>query len=122
MEKITKEQFNTAYDKYKPSKFLKFIYTYYNVKIRRPDKPIAWGTLLGVIGWIVGTIGYIIFDLAGMNEIAKEFLWAYVPFAAFFISFPAHFLNIIRIKKIAKKLGISIEQYNKLADRFYGKD
>jgi len=114
---ITKEQFDEVYNKYKAGKFLKFAYTHYNVKLRRKPTPI--GTLLAVIGWTIGTIGIIVFDQLGMKDIALKFLWAYVPFAALIIALPAHIMNQARIKKIAQKLGISLDQYNNLVDRYY---
>lgn len=114
---ITKKQFDAAYKEYAPSKFLKFVYTHYNVKLKRKPTPI--GTLLAVIGWVIGTIGIIVFDQLGMKEVALKFLWAYIPFGALIISFPAFLLNKRRLKKISKELGISIDAYNKLVDKFY---
>ena len=113
---VTKEQFDAAYAKYGPSKFLKFMYTHYNVKLKRNPTPI--GTLLAVIGWTIGTIGLIVFDQLGMREIAMKCLWAYVPFAAMIISLPAFLMNQARIKKIAKELGVSLQKYNELADLY----
>lgn len=115
---ITREQFLAVYNKYPETKFLKFAYTHYNVKLRRKPRPI--GTWAAVIGWIIGTLGIIVFDQLGMKEVALKFLWAYVPFAMLIISLPAHFLNNRRIKKIAKELGVSLDQYNRLVDK-YGK-
>lgn len=116
---VSKEKFDAVYNKYAPSKFLKFVYTHYNVKLKRKPTPI--GTLLAVIGWVVGTIGIIVFDQLGMKEVALKFLWAYLPFASLIISLPAHLLNQRRIKKIAKELGITLEKYNQLVDLYYPK-
>ena len=116
---VTKEQFDAAYNKYGPGKFLKFVYTYYNVKMKRPGKPLAWGTIAAVIGFCIGTIGIIVFDQLDLKPIAMKFLWAYAPFVALLISFPAFWMNQFRIKRIAKKLGVSLDQYNNLVDRFY---
>jgi len=116
---ITKEQFDEVYNKYKAGKFLKFAYTHYNVKLKRKPTPI--GTWAAVIGWTIGTIGMIVFDQLGMKEIAKDFLWAYIPFAALIIALPAHLMNNSRIKKIAKKLGVSLDEFNRLSDKFYPK-
>jgi len=114
---ITKEQFDEVYNKYGPGKFLKFVYTYYNVKLK--GKPAPLGTWAAVIGWVIGTIGIIVFDQLEMKDIAIKFLWAWLPFGALIISFPAFWLNQFRIKKIAKKLGISLDQYNKLVEKYY---
>lgn len=117
MDNITKVEFDAVYKKYAPSKFLKFAYTYYNVKLKRNPRPI--GTWAAVIGWAIGTLGIIVFDQLGMKDIAMIFLWAYVPFGALIIAFPAFLLNHRRIKKMARKLGISIQEYNNLADLYY---
>lgn len=114
---VTKEQFDAVYNKYSPSKFLRFVYTHYNVKLKRKPTPI--GTLLAVIGWGIGTLGIIVFDQLGMKEVAKGFLWAFVPFGALVISLPAFLLNQRRTKKIAKELGVSLDVYNNLVDKFY---
>ena len=114
---ITKEQFDAAYDKHGPGKFLRFVYKHYNVKLKRKPTPI--GTLLAVIGWVIGTIGIIVFDQLGMKDIAIKFLWAWIPFGALIISFPAFWLNKARIKKIIKILGITPIEYNKLVEKYY---
>ena len=116
---ITKEQFDAAYNKYGPSKFLKFVYTYYNVKMKRPGKPLAWGTIVAVIAFFIATIGMIVFDQLGMKPVAIGFVWGYIPFGALLISLPAFLLNKARIKKIIKILGVTPIEYNKLVDRFY---
>lgn len=117
---VSKEKFDAVYSKYAPSKFLKFVYTYYNLKLKKKPTPI--GTLLAVIGWIIGTLGIIIFDQLGMKEIAKGFVWAFAPFAALLITLPAFLLNNRRIKKIAKELGITLEKYNQLVSLYYPGD
>ena len=117
---VTKEQFDAAYNKYGPSKFLKFIYTHYNVKLKRKPTPI--GTLLAVIGWVIGTIGIIVFDQLEMKEVALKFLWAYVPFASLIIALPAFLMNQARTKRIARELGVSLDEYNRLVDRYYEGD
>lgn len=119
MKKITKSQFDKAYNKYPETSFLKFVYTYYNVKLNR--RPIPLGTWAAVIGWFIGTIGLIVFDQLGMKDISLKFLWAYIPFASLIITLPAFLLNRIRTKKICKELGVTPEEYNKLVNKFYSK-
>lgn len=117
---VSKEKFDAVYSKYAPSKFVNFVYTHYNVNLNKKPTPI--GTLLAVIGWVVGTLGLVVFDQLGMKEVAKAFLWAYLPFAALLISLPAFILNQRRIKKIAKELGVSLERYNQLVALYYPGD
>ena len=114
---ITKEQFDAVYNKYKPSAFLKFVYTHYNVKLKRKPRPI--GTWAAVIGWFIGTAGIIVFNELDMHDVAMKFLWAFVPFGSLIISLPAFLLNQRRTKKIAKELGVSLDEYNRLVDKFY---
>jgi hypothetical protein len=116
---VSKEKFDAVYNKYAPSKFLKFVYTHYNVNLKRKPTPV--GTLLAVIGWVVGTLGLIVFDQLGMKEVSLKFLWAYLPFASLIISLPAFLLSQKRIKKIAKELGITLEKYNQLVALYYPK-
>lgn len=121
MEMITKEQFNEAYNKYAPNKFIKFMYTYYNLGGRNPREPVAWGTLLAAIGWTIGTVGMIVCDQLGLKDLAINFLWAYVPFGVLIMWIPTSLMNKIRIIKIARTLGVSMKEYNKLSDRFHEK-
>jgi len=117
VNKITKEQFDAAYAKHPETKFLKFMYTYYNVKLKRKPAPI--GTWTAVIAWIIATIGLIVFDQLGMKEVATAFLWVYIPFGTLIFTLPAFLMNKSRTKKIAKELGVTFDQYNYLVDKYY---
>ena len=117
MATITKEEFDAAYNKYPPSGLLKFVYTHYNVRLRRRPRPI--GTWTAVIAWIVSTVGLIVFNEIGMREVAEIFVYGYIPFASLIIALPAFLLNKARVKKIVKELGITPDHYNNLVDLYY---
>lgn len=117
VDKITKKQFDEAYNNHPETRFLKFMYTYYNINLKRKPTPI--GTWAAVISWIIATIGLVLFDLLGMHKVAHVFLWIYIPFGFLIFGLFAFLLNKRRIKKIRKELGITIEQYDYLFNKYY---
>jgi len=122
---ITKEQFEKVYNKYLPNKFLIFMFKHFakddekttGVKLKLGDK-LAWFVLLPLfaIGMLFTIIGlpktYI-----GVVTIPYMILLSIMVLSMFV----AVQWNNFRIRKIAKKLGISIGEYNKLADELFGK-
>ena len=117
VDKITKEQLDAIYNKHPETKFISFMYTYYNLNMK--SKPTPIGTWVAVISWIIATVGLIVFDQLGMKEVANSFLWIYIPFGAFIFVLPAFLLNMKRTKRIAKELGITTEEYNYLITKYY---
>ena len=117
---ITREEFWTAYNAHPETKFLKFMYTHYNVKLKRTPKPI--GTWTAVISWIVATIGMILFNELGMRDIAMIFVWFYIPFGTLIFALPAFLMNKARIKKIIKILDVTPDQYNYLVNLYGSKE
>lgn len=121
---ITKEQFEKVYNKYLPNKFIIFIFKHYakddektsNIKIKLANK-IAWFVLLPLflIGLLFTIIGlpktYI-----GIVTILYSILLAILVLSGFV----GVQWNNIRIRKIAKELGVSIIEYNKLVEKLFG--
>jgi len=122
---ISKEQFEKVYNKYSPNKFLIFMFKHFakddektsGVKLKLGDK-LAWFVLLPlfVIGMLFTIIGlpkvYI-----GVVTIPYMILLSIMVLSMFV----AVQWNNFRIRKIAKQLGISVGEYNKLVDSLFGK-
>ena len=120
--KITKEQFDDAYDQHLPGGWIKFAYKYFSKKTEKKDfapRRIIIGILLGLFG--TGMLGTILnFSRAIMLPVTLAY--SILLTVLVFYLFSAVFGNNWRIRKIRKILGVNKYQYNQLADRFYGKD
>jgi hypothetical protein len=117
--KITKEQFDIAYDNHLPSKWIKFAYKYFSKETEKKDlalKKSVVGVLIslffiGFIGTIVGAPQKLILIATVMYSIGLAALVLYL--------FSAVFANNFRINKIRKELGVTKEEYNALVAKFY---
>jgi magnesium-transporting ATPase (P-type) len=116
---ITKEQFWAAYNKFPPNIWTKFIFKYFSKQTKKEDKWLE-NIFIGVeiVLFLIGMLGAIL----KWNELAIV-----VPTIIFGIllavlvlgGFVAVFMNNFRINKIRKELGgISIEEYNRLAEMY----
>jgi len=117
INKISKKEFDQAYNTYPETKFIKWVYKFYNFNLKEKPKPI--GTWLAIIFWCLATLGLVVFTEIGMAKFARVFLWLYIPFGSLIITLPTFLLNKKRIKKIVKLLGINTEEYNYLVNKFY---
>ena len=121
---ITKEQFQKTYNKYLPNGFIKFVFKHYakddertsGIKIKLADK-IAWFVLLPL--FLIGML----FTIIGLP---KSYVGAVtIPYAIglailVLVGFVGVIMNNLRIRKIAKELGVSLGEYNKLVDDLLG--
>ena len=121
---ITKEQFQKTYNKYLPNGFIKFVFKHYSkdgertsgIKINFPDK-IAWVVLLPL---------YFIGFLFTIIKLPKIYIGVVtIPYAIglvilVLVGFVGVIMNNLRIRKIAKELGVSLGEYNKLVDDLLG--
>ena len=121
---ITLEQFNKAYNKYLPNKFIKFVFKLAakddekttGMKISILDK-IAYFILLPLV--VLG----ILFRALNLPEVYVGIVT--IPYSILLAiivlsGFVAVKWNNFRLKKVAKELGISIVEYNKLVDSLFG--
>jgi hypothetical protein len=117
MKNITRAQFLKAYNTFPETPFLQWTYRNFNSNISVEPKPV--GTIIAVLSWFLATIGIIIGDQTGNKDIANASIFFYAPFVfMFLVAIPAFFVNRVRIRKIADLLGVSLEDYNKLADKY----
>jgi hypothetical protein len=120
VKKITKEQFDKAYGKYPPNWWTRMAFKYFSKSTERKDmKPsITVSVVLGVM-FLTGMLGTI---MKWPRAVIGTVTWIYViGLSALVLSLlAAVWMNNARIKKISKDLGISLEDYNNLSDKFYG--
>lgn len=117
MNQITKAHFDWASAVHKPNAFVTFMYKHFSTEAE------SMQLRGGVIMFLVATmmVGYIASFFTVSFEFMKVAVLTYcISLAIFVISlFVAVFMNQYRVRKIAKLLGVSLEDYNKLVFKFY---
>ena len=116
---ITKEQFDNAYNQHLPNWFIKFVYRYFSASTEKKDfeiHDIVAYVLLGLFA--VGFLGTV-FNFS--KHFIAPFLYAYTTIVVIIVLglVIAITLNKLRIVKICKLLGITVDVYNGLADEYY---
>lgn len=112
--KTTKEEFVGAYTNHPPNKWVKFAFKYFSKTTEAENMKLSKSVELILIGlFLVGFLGTVL----GMPEIFIKI--SLISFSALLsilvlFLFSAVFINNRRIKKIAKELGVSIQEYNKM--------
>jgi len=116
---ITKEQFEVAYNRHLPSKWVSFAFKYFSKETVKKDMAltnILTFLLLGLFG-----VGFISVALGLSKVIIAASTIGYTSLLALFVLylFSAVELNNKRITKICKELDITKFQYNELVKEFY---
>jgi hypothetical protein len=116
--KITKEQFDAAYNKHLPSGWIKFAYKYFSQQTEMKNMSLKNG-----VAYILG--GLFVFGLLGTifnvsTTLIKAML---IPYSIILVSlviylFSAVILNNIRIGKIKKELGVNSDEYDALVSKY----
>jgi len=116
---ITKKQFDEAYGAYPPNWWTRMAFKYFSKSTERKNmKPsITIAVVLGIM-FLTGMLGTI---MKWPRAVIATVTWIYMVLLTVlvFSLLAAVWMNNARIKKIAKKLGISLEDYNKLAEKYY---
>jgi len=116
---ITREEFDAAYNRYLPKKWIKFAFKYFSKSTEKKNMKLSnWivGILLGLFG--LGMLGTI---LGWSKVIVGTVTIAYSIALAILVLFllAAVWANNLRLKKVMKILGVNIYEYNLLVERFY---
>lgn len=116
---ITLEEFMDAYNTYPPNGWIRFAYKYFSRSTERknmkPSRFISF-TLLGLL--LVGLLGTA-FNLP--HALIGIVTYAYVIGLGVLVLYllSAVLMNKGRLKKIAKKLGVNMQEYNWLSDKYF---
>ena len=118
-KKITKEQFDEAYNKYPPNWWTRMAFKYFSKSTEKKNmKPrqflVGFLLALFLVGWF-GTAFNFSRALVGTVTIVYSIVLAVLVLSLFV----AVFMNNARLKKVAKELGVTIHQYNLLVDKYY---
>jgi hypothetical protein len=117
--KITKEQFDVAYNKFSPNNWIKFAYKHFSTSTEQKNM-----SLKNDVAYILGSL----FALGLLGTILNMppvlIKVAVIPYLIILVTlvlylFSAVILNNLRIRKIRKELGITSNEYDSLLAKFY---
>jgi len=116
---ITKEQFDAAYNKFPANGWTKFIFKYFSKSTEQKNLVVS-----STLAWILGGLfaaGFIetVLNLSHTLILVSVLLYAGILVVLAIGMFGALIMNNLRINKIAKTLGVTIEDYNSLVSKFY---
>jgi hypothetical protein len=119
IDSITNEQFNAAYNKFPANAWTKFIYKYFSKGTEQKNLMVSKN-----IGWLLAglfVVGFIETALNLPHNLIIISTLIYFSVLAFLGigMLGAKFMNESRINKIAKTLGVTIEEYDSLVVKFY---
>lgn len=117
--KITKEQFDAAYNKHLPSGWIKFAYKYFSRETEKKDLALKNSLVFFLLGmFLLGFFGTV-FNASHKFIGIATITYSIVLSALVLYLFSAVFLNNFRINKIRKILGVTKWEYNALVSKFY---
>jgi len=119
MKEITKKEFDDAYNKHLPSKWIKFAYKYFSKETEKKDLVInnLVVTLLATL-FAFGFFGTV-FNVSGRLVLFATISYTIILSTLVLYLLSAVFLNNNRIRKIRKVLGLNKQEYNDYVDKFY---
>jgi len=118
--KITKRQFDKAYNTHSPNWWIKFVFRFFSKETEKKDLVLS-NTLTYIMGGLFA-IGFFSTVFNAPEVVVK---WATIPLMVILLligitMFSGFKLNNWRIRKIRKKLGVTKAEYNALVTKFYG--
>lgn len=118
-KKITLEEFIDAYNSHPPNSWIRFAFKYFSKSTERKNMKLnnvmtiillslfGFGMLGTILGWSRAIVGSAVIIYSVLLTILVLFLLIAV------------WMNNSRIKKIAKSLDITLEQYGYLSDKYF---
>ena len=118
-KKITKTQFDAAYNQHLPNVWIKFAYKYFSKETERKDMSLRNNLTFILLGlFLVGFFGTV-FNVAKAIIGTATIIYSVLLSVLVLYLFSAVIMNNLRIRKIRKILGVSKQEYNALVNKFY---
>lgn len=115
---ITKEEFLRVYNSYKPNWFILLLYGFHKPSLTKTGFPYNkyvkyFLLLMFLLGWLGTAAGF-------SRGFIGTFTWIFMAGIAgiVILTFIASFMNNARLRKVMKKLGIDLQEYNKLTKEY----
>jgi len=118
-KKITKKQFDGAYNQHLPNKWIKFAYKYFSKETEMKDMSLRNNlTIILMSLFFLGFFGTA-FNLSHALIGAVAIPYGIILSVLVLYLFSAVILNNLRLKKVAKILGVTKQEYNTLVRKYY---
>ena len=116
--KVSKEKFVAAYNKFAPKKWIKFAFKYFSKSTEAKDMKLSqsftWILLILFVVGFVSTVANLPRTVIAVSTIGFSVILSVL--VLFLLA--AVLSNNKRIKKIAKELNVTLQEYNDLADYY----
>ncbi len=118
-KKITKEQFDDAYNQHPPNKWLKWTYKHFSKNSE--NKPFSPGWLVNVILGTTFAMGFFgtVFKASRAFIGAATYILAGVLVLVVFNTLFVAWANNLRLRKIRLILGLSRQEYGWVVNKYY---
>lgn len=119
MKEITKEEFLLVYEKYQAKAWIKWAFKYFSKSTEKENMKLS-----NSVAWVLGSL-FLVGFFATVIDLPRAIILTvtvtYFILLAILVFFllAAVLANNMRIKKIAKDLGLSVQEYNKLVDKYF---
>jgi len=118
-KKITKTQFNVAYNKHLPNAWIRFAFKYFSKETEKKDMSLRNNLTFILLGFfLVGFFGTV-FNVAKAIIGTTTIIYSILLSMLVLYLFTAVIMNNLRIKKIMKILGVNKQEYNALVNKYY---
>ena len=119
-KKITKRQFDAAYNQHLPSGWIRFAYKYFSKETEKKDMSLRNHLTFFLLAlFLMGFFGTA-FKAAPAFIGTVTIIYSIVLSVLVLYLLSAVLLNNRRLKKVMKILGVTKQQYNYLANKYYG--
>ena len=118
-DKISKEEFDIAYDNHLPSKWIKYAYEHFSTTTERKNFMVK--KIVVLVLSILFAVGFLS-TVIGLPKSVVAFtviLYGIVLGGLVTYLFTAIILNNLRIREIRKELGITTDEYDALVSAYY---
>lgn len=116
---ITRKEFMDVYNRFLPNGWIRFAFKYFSKSTEKENMKLSnWfvGSLLGL--FLVGFFATVAkLPRAIIGPVTYTYCIALAILVIFLLI--AVWMNNLRLKKVMKVLGVTIWEYNQLADRFF---
>ena len=119
MKKITRKQFDDAYNKHLPNNWIRFAFKYFSKETEQKD--ISFRNNIVFIFFILFLLGFLgnVFNLSHIFIGIVTITYSFFLVLLVLYLYSAVILNNRRIKKIMEILQLNKEEYNYWANKYY---
>jgi hypothetical protein len=114
---MTRQDFLAVYEEHQPNAWTRFAFKYFSQETTSDDDWVRdWAVISLGACFVLG----LLFVISGKEDLAKipTLIFAVGLFSIVILMAGGKIMNNLRIKKIAKELGISIGEYNHYANLY----